>query len=85
MPKKKKLKRKLKKGARALGKVLRDAAPALLSGKATAFAGAGGLLVAAALDPRVQESARGLVSAISDFVRRNTMGEAANDQSLERH
>lgn len=93
---KKKTRRKLKKAIKSASKALQQLDPALL-GRAGALAAggatAGSMLFAAVRDPRIQESARELVSAITDFVKQAASGSADREDagaspgtgSLERH
>ena len=84
--KRKKARRQLKKALKALRKTASTVAPALLAGRAGALAGGGGLLVAAALDPKIQETARGLAEAVTDFFKRSAASrESDAEQSFYRH
>jgi hypothetical protein len=91
---KKKTRRKLKKALKSASKALQQLDPELLGGVgalATGGATAGAILRGAVRDPRIKESARELVSAIADFVKRAAAGDtdqeddAPGSGSLERH
>lgn len=84
---KKKTRRQLKKGMKSLRKGWKRLSPALsasLGGLGLGGVTASGLLVAAALDPRVRESSRELASALGDFASRLSRGQVELGNTLER-
>jgi hypothetical protein len=88
-PMKKKTRRQMKKVAKSVAKAVKQLNPGLSRSAGLLAAGgatAGGLLLSAALDPRIQQSAKELASALADFLKRNALGDSdQSESSLEHH
>jgi len=74
---KKKARRRVKKGMKSLRKAWKTLGPVLTGAGGLGVGGvtASGLLVAAALDPRVRESAKELGNALGEFAQRAARGQ----------